>query len=206
MPASHPSSPRAGRDAADRSEPRAVRSRELLLGAVREALEHGPIDSLSVSELCRRAGVNRATFYGHWPDARAAAIDALTEVVEAIATIDDAAIAAMQDPAALARLYETTLAGQLARTAQDRALYRQLVDNPLFEQALRTMLEQRAALAVAAMVATGVRIRGEAGTAAAYLAGGVASATLRWIRSDRTDVDVFTRSMTEQLPAWWPRP
>jgi AcrR family transcriptional regulator len=205
MPASHPSSTRAGRDAADRLEPRAVRSRKRLLGAVREALELGPIDGLSVADICRRAGVNRATFYGHWPDARAAAIEALTEVVEAIATVDAAAITATSDLSALARLYETALAGQLARTAQDRALYRQLVDNPLFEQGLRSMLEHRAALAVEAMATAGAPVRGEATTAAAYLAGGVAAATLQWIRSDRTDIDAFARSMIDQLPGWWPR-
>lgn len=200
-----PPAARAGHDAADRSEPRAARTRSRVLDAVRSALQDGPVESLSVSDLCRRAGVNRATFYGHWPDARAAAVDALTGVVDRLATVDEEAIAATADPTALARLYEEALARQLAQIAAERATYRRLIDSALFEQQLRLTLHRRAELAVAAMAAAGVAVPGGAeGVAATHLAGGTAATTLQWIRSDGADVEHAVRLTLSQLPAWWP--
>ncbi len=49
-------------------DPRILRSREALMGALAEELEKKSFSSISVSSLCRTAGVDRATFYRHFED------------------------------------------------------------------------------------------------------------------------------------------
>ncbi|MDO4291498.1 MAG: TetR family transcriptional regulator [Eggerthellaceae bacterium] len=47
---------------------RAERTRSMLKGALEELLEEKPIEDISVSELCGRSTVRRATFYRHFDD------------------------------------------------------------------------------------------------------------------------------------------
>jgi len=197
---------RAGRAAADRLEPRALRSRTRILEALREALAEASIDELTVSELSRRAGVHRVTFYGHWPDVRAAAVDAFAEVIDVIATIDEQDVAAASGPAELATHYERALAAQLAEIRDHREIYRSLTESTAFSGRLLEALTERAELAVQAMMRVGVDVPGAAsGTAAAHLAGGVVAASARWARTDDDDIETATAEFTAQLPAWWPR-
>jgi AcrR family transcriptional regulator len=50
------------------TDPRIRRTRELLQQALTRLLETQDFDSLSVQEITDAAGVNRATFYAHYPD------------------------------------------------------------------------------------------------------------------------------------------
>ena len=50
------------------TDPRIRRTRELLQQALVTLLETNDFDSLSVQEITDAAGVNRATFYAHYPD------------------------------------------------------------------------------------------------------------------------------------------
>ena len=53
----------------DRIDPRAARTRHLLLESFRQLkFERGSIRSVSVLDIAERAGVNRATFYAHFKD------------------------------------------------------------------------------------------------------------------------------------------
>ncbi|TPW74063.1 TetR/AcrR family transcriptional regulator [Schumannella soli] len=205
-----PRASRSGSDAADRAEPRALRTRVAVLDVVREALGEMPLGELTVAEICRRAGIHRVTFYGHWKDVDAAAADALTDVIDGISAIDEQAIAAAGDARSLAALYEDTQLELLAEFAEHRDAYRQMAESPLFGRKLREMLGHRAELAIAALVRTGVEVPGVAsGIAAAQLSGGIAAATLLWLRSDAPDgpVDLAATAaeLGAQLPVWWPR-
>ncbi|GAA4873324.1 TetR/AcrR family transcriptional regulator [Kitasatospora terrestris] len=62
-------------------DPRAERTRAALRAALLAECERQPLDRVSVSALARRAGVGRATFYLHYEDLRALAVDACGEVV-----------------------------------------------------------------------------------------------------------------------------
>ncbi|TPW78237.1 TetR family transcriptional regulator [Schumannella sp. 10F1B-5-1] len=211
IPSSRPA--RSGSDAADRAEPRALRTRVAVLDAVRTALAEVPLSELTVAEICRRAGIHRVTFYGHWPDVDAAAADALAEVIDGIAAVDDAAITEADDAAGLAELYETALADQLAELAAHREMYRSMAQSPLFGRKLRETLGRRAQLAIDALGRAGVEVPGAAsGIAAAQLSGGVAAASLAWLASEAADaaddpaaVAAAQRDMLAQLPTWWPR-
>lgn len=62
-------------------DPRTARTRGRLREALLAACEEQPLDRVSVSEIVRRAGVGRATFYLHYDDLRALAVDACAEIV-----------------------------------------------------------------------------------------------------------------------------
>lgn len=62
-------------------DPRTARTRGRLREALLAACEEQPLDRVSVSEIVRLAGVGRATFYLHYDDLRALAVDACAETV-----------------------------------------------------------------------------------------------------------------------------
>lgn len=198
---------RAGSAAADRLEPRALRTRTLILQAVRDALTEVPIDDLTVSELSRRAGVHRVTFYGHWPDVQAAASDAFAEVIDRLATIDERDVAIATRPGELASHYQRALVAQLVEIRDHRDVYRTLAASPAFARRLIETLGGRAELAVTSLVRLGVRVPGvESGLATAYIAGGIVAASLEWARTDDDDVEAAAQEINAQLPGWWPEP
>ena len=62
-------------------DPRAVRTRAKLRRALLDACAQRPLAQISVAALVRRAGVGRATFYLHYADLEALAVDACADVV-----------------------------------------------------------------------------------------------------------------------------
>ena len=59
-------------------DPRVLRSRSMLVAAFGELLKRKEFDSISVGEVAEEAGLNRATFYLHYPD-KQALLEAMTE-------------------------------------------------------------------------------------------------------------------------------
>ncbi|MEU7015888.1 TetR/AcrR family transcriptional regulator [Streptomyces sp. NPDC046385] len=62
-------------------DPRSERTRARLRAALLEECASGPLDKVGVAALVRRAGVGRATFYVHYADLEALAVDACAEIV-----------------------------------------------------------------------------------------------------------------------------
>jgi AcrR family transcriptional regulator len=62
-------------------DPRTARTRARLRAALLEACEEQSPDRVAVAEVVRRAGVGRATFYLHYDDLHALALDACAAVV-----------------------------------------------------------------------------------------------------------------------------
>lgn len=195
---------RVGSSAADRLEPRALRTRGLILDALRDALSVTSIDSLSVTEVCRLAGVHRVTFYRHWPDVRAAATDAFAELIDSIAAVDELDTAAADSPGNLAAHYERALVAQLVAIRDQRATFRALAGSAGFSERLVRVLTARAGLAVRELVRLGVDVPGaDSGIAAAHLAGGVVAASFRWAASEDA-LETGVSELMAQLPRWWP--
>lgn len=63
------------------SDPRAARTRAKLRAALLEECAERPLDEVGVAALVRRAGIGRATFYLHYTDLQALAVDACADVV-----------------------------------------------------------------------------------------------------------------------------
>ncbi|WP_394427670.1 TetR/AcrR family transcriptional regulator [Streptomyces sp. SGAir0957] len=91
------SEPQAGQD------PRTARTRGRLREALLAECVGKPLEGVSVSAVVRRAGVGRATFYLHYDDLQALAVDACTEVVrdavEAVHAFEGAPDPAVPPPA-----------------------------------------------------------------------------------------------------------
>ncbi|MFJ5833607.1 TetR/AcrR family transcriptional regulator [Streptomyces sp. NPDC093089] len=62
-------------------DPRTARTRAKLRQALLEECAHRPLGEVSVAALVRRAGVGRATFYLHYADLEALAVDACADIV-----------------------------------------------------------------------------------------------------------------------------
>ncbi|SPF04918.1 TetR/AcrR family transcriptional regulator [Streptomyces sp. MA5143a] len=62
-------------------DPRAARTRAKLREALLDECARRPLEEVSVAALVRRAGVGRATFYVHYADLEALAVDACADVV-----------------------------------------------------------------------------------------------------------------------------
>ncbi|GAB3658333.1 hypothetical protein GCM10027589_18890 [Actinocorallia lasiicapitis] len=63
------------------TDPRIARTRARLQAALREACALAPLSEVSVSDVVRRAKVARTTFYLHYDDLNALAVDACAEIV-----------------------------------------------------------------------------------------------------------------------------
>lgn len=63
------------------ADPRTARTRARLRQALLEECTHHPLAEVSVAALVRRAGVGRATFYLHYTDLEALAVDACADLV-----------------------------------------------------------------------------------------------------------------------------
>lgn len=74
------SGPQPGGDPGS-SDPRSERTRARLRAALLAECAERPLAELGVTALTRRAGVGRATFYLHYPDLQALAVDACADVV-----------------------------------------------------------------------------------------------------------------------------
>ncbi|MER6998015.1 TetR/AcrR family transcriptional regulator [Streptomyces sp. NPDC000410] len=104
------------------TDPRAERTKDRLRRALLEACADRPLADVSVAGLVRRAGVGRATFYLHYPDLDALAVDACAEVVrDAVEALH--AWRGVPDPAAP----PAALADFFARIAPHAPLYRTLL-------------------------------------------------------------------------------
>ncbi|WP_369230161.1 TetR/AcrR family transcriptional regulator [Streptomyces sp. R21] len=108
--------------AAAPEDPRAARTRAKLRGALLEECARRPLEEVGVAELVRRAGVGRATFYVHYADLEALAVDACADVVrEAVDALH--AWRGRPDPVSAPR----ALLAFFAELAPHTALYRALL-------------------------------------------------------------------------------
>ncbi|WP_433340811.1 zinc-binding dehydrogenase [Streptomyces sp. CA-253872] len=103
------------------ADPRALRTRRRLRDAVLEAASLRPVEEVSVTELAKAAGINRATFYHHATDPAALLRAAFAEEYDALrAGFVDVAARPGGDVAAAAR---TTFRGLAAHVDAHASLY-----------------------------------------------------------------------------------
>jgi AcrR family transcriptional regulator len=73
-------------------DPRTRRSRAALETALRELIAERDLSQISVSDITKRAGVNRSTFYEHYTDVHDLAAAACTTVFDALVAASPAAV------------------------------------------------------------------------------------------------------------------
>lgn len=148
-----PQDPRPGaRPDARAEDPRTARTKARLREALLAECAARPLAEVSVSAVVRRAGVGRATFYLHYEDLTALAVDACADVVHAGV---DALHAWQTGPAARPPVRPpAALAAFLAGAAGRAALYRTLLlpggGGPLGDRLHRELRERARAERAAA--------------------------------------------------------
>ncbi|WP_336212965.1 TetR/AcrR family transcriptional regulator [Nonomuraea sp. LPB2021202275-12-8] len=160
-------------------DPRAQRTRARLRAAVLDLATERDLGTITVSEVAKRAAVNRATVYLHYPDVDALAADAMedavTEVARAAALCPlDAARDRVPEP--LARLF--------AHVEANAKLYECMLGtqgSPRFSARLRERLTGE----LETRFAHGSRPGGfddvPAGVHAAYLSGALIGVIAHWV-------------------------
>lgn len=73
-------------------DPRTRRSRSALETALRELIAERDLSQISVSDITKRAGVNRSTFYEHYTDVHDLAAAACTTVFDELVAAGPAAV------------------------------------------------------------------------------------------------------------------
>jgi AcrR family transcriptional regulator len=105
------------------SDPRTRRSRSALEAALRELIAERELHQISVSDLTKRAGVDRSTFYEHYTDVDDLAASACTAVFdELVATMSAARHRARDEERAVGHLTEL-----FTHVAEHAPLYRALL-------------------------------------------------------------------------------
>jgi AcrR family transcriptional regulator len=105
------------------TDPRTRRSRSALEAALRELIAQRELHQISVSDLTKRAGVDRSTFYEHYTDVDDLAAAACTAVFdELVATVSTARRRVRDKESAVEHLTEL-----FAHVAEHAALYRALL-------------------------------------------------------------------------------
>ncbi|SBT42930.1 TetR/AcrR family transcriptional regulator [Micromonospora auratinigra] len=167
---------------AARVDPRVRRTREALRATVRRMAHDGDLASVTVSEVARRSGINRATVYLHYRDREALLLDAMEE---AVGEILEAALRCSRELAATGPDADAPpghLVRLFAHLADNRPLYRGLLGphgSPACLDRLRELLAEgwRQQLARDGATVDGL----PTGLHAAFLAGALHGVIVEWI-------------------------
>ncbi|MEV8285960.1 TetR/AcrR family transcriptional regulator [Streptomyces niveus] len=121
-------------------DPRAARTRAALRQALLDECAERPLEQVGVAALVRRAGVGRATFYLHYADLQALAVDACATVVrEAVDALH--AWRGVPDPASPPPDLTAFFTGLVPHAALYRTLLRPGGSGPLGELLHRELRE-----------------------------------------------------------------
>jgi AcrR family transcriptional regulator len=181
-----------------------------LTTALFELLREHDLTEVSISELCRTAGVHRTTFYGHYADIFAFASDAFARMLDEMATLpaagsdaDDAPEAST--PEALIAAYTASVRAELVHVLEHRSAYRMMFNTRVDAGFRRELFQRtlgRASVAIRTWQSHGVCLDLDTTSAAAYIAGGMVGVLEDWANSDDSDVDVRTAEIMAVSPAW----
>lgn len=159
-------------------DPRIQRTRASLQEALLRLCKKRDLDDVSVSEVAEAAGVNRTTFYQHYPDIDTLLADALDAIaVEASAQIEvDLAEDGVTDPAEIIRNY-------LQHVHDNASLYRKVFNSSESPITVARLTDRVAAIAEGGMRASHVSEEHiPIAVSAASMAGGFVGMLRAWLR------------------------
>ncbi|GAA3422977.1 TetR/AcrR family transcriptional regulator [Streptosporangium sandarakinum] len=163
-------------------DPRVRRTRARLRTAVLTLAAEKDVGAITVSEVARCAGVNRATVYLHFPDVDALVTDAMEEAVAQVARA--AALCPRDAPRDRTPEPLTVLFGHVAAAAP---LYRRML-GPQGSALFVVRMRERLTAELAGRFTGGHRAGGlddvPAETHAAYLAGALTGVIAHWVTGD----------------------
>ena len=186
-------------------EPRTARTREALEAGLWELLREHELAEISVSALCKVAGVHRTTFYGHHRNIFDFAASVYAGLVDRLGTVDLDQRGTGRTVAEIGELYVESIRQILQHTKDEQRVYRALFHTEAFLGVLVENLRMRFVLAMDVWQAHGVLPDLDPEATAGYLGGAYASWFEQWVISDDDDVEAWLGSLRNLLPVWWPR-
>ncbi|KAD4059800.1 hypothetical protein GD627_01535 [Arthrobacter yangruifuii] len=186
-------------------EPRIARTREALEAGLWELLRELELADISVSALCRKAGVHRTTFYGHYRNIFDFAAFVYAGLVDRLGTIDLDQRGTGRTIAEIGELYVQSIRDILQHTKREQRVYRALFHTGTFHSVLAEDLRARILLALHVWAAHGVLPALNLEVTAGYLGGAYSSWFEQWVAGDDDDAEAWLGSLRNLLPAWWPR-
>lgn len=189
-------------------DPRYRRSREALRAAVYRLAEAQPIAEVSVTDLCREAGVTRDTFYRHAASPLELLADVLREELEGIARAHPD-LGGGSGPEAGMRAGVRAL---LVHVAEHHGVYRHAA-RPHLLGPLRNVLEvvvggslEAHARAHPEILPPEAESADDVRLLAAYAAAGTVGALEVWLEAEPLDVERGERLVLAASPAFWHGP
>lgn len=180
---------------------RARRSRSKLRTAVISLATGAPIAEITVSAICREAGVTRDTFYRHannpvdlLADALSAEIDEVMSVLPDSEVIGDGERALVEHVQRRASVYRGAMHPLLAAPVRSN-----------LERSIRNGLELWARLHPRIIPAALDDDQMAMRMAIAYAAAGTVGAIEEWLRSGETDIERAVEVILAASPEWWLR-
>ncbi|WP_066043211.1 TetR/AcrR family transcriptional regulator [Herbiconiux solani] len=191
---------------ANLAEPRAARTHEALTTALFDLLREHDLTEISISELCRTAGVHRTTFYGHYADIFAFAADSFARQLDELAAVAETA-GSMDDESVetINAVYAASITRELEHIRDHRAAYRMMFGTRVDAGFRRELFQRtlvRASIAISIWQRKDDSRRIDSPAAAAYIAGGMVGVLEEWTYSDDTDAEARTADVVAAWPAW----
>ncbi|WP_432564521.1 TetR/AcrR family transcriptional regulator [Kineococcus sp. SYSU DK003] len=181
---------------------RARRSYDRLSAAVLDLAATRPLDTLSVVEVARAAGVHRSTFYEH-SDSPAALVRAVLR--DELDDVRERHLGGSWDRDWDAAVRATTL-DVLDHLERHRAVYLRSLGSPA-DGSLRTLLSDHFHSSITLLAARGALDSpvDDLELMARYLADGTAGAVSVWLAGEAPrDAERFLDDFARLVPSWWP--
>jgi AcrR family transcriptional regulator len=190
---------------AQRRDPRTIRTVDRFRAALRECLLSTPLDEISVSELCRVAGIGRTSFYTHYVSVGDLLTAMLVDDIEESLRVADMSSLSI---AGVAGEFHQTLISAYEVATRDRDLFRAgFLSNASssLRRALTQMFARRLLVALEIWVSRRVAVDVRADVAVPFAAGGLTASMEAWVMGDGDDAASWADAVRDQMPPWWPR-
>jgi len=187
------------------TDPRTRRTVTALRTALRESLATRPLDDISVSELCRVAGVRRTTFYTHHESVGDLLTAMLIEELETSLALPDTAGMSVAE---LSAEFQDKLVEAFRAVTRDRPLFRAAFESDassLLRRSLEESFAGRIGIALAVWRGHGVALDVAETVAVPFASAGLGGAVKAWALSDDADPVAWADDLLDQMPPWWPR-
>jgi AcrR family transcriptional regulator len=185
------------------TDPRALRTREKLVGAFHQAIRESDPREMSVSALARAAGVNRTSFYQHFASPEDLAIHALSELFDVVSNADIALRSARSVSGTEAS--RRALHDIVGFVAAQRDSYARVLGPGAAPRLLHAVAEAFTDRTVLALELMDVRPpEADPRITAQFLAGGVLGVIGAWLADPEpaTGPDQVVEALIQCLPGW----
>ena len=193
----------AGVQAADRNDPRIVRTAQACRGAILELASERPISQITVADLAERAKVTRATFYNHFASPLELLIEVLLEDLERSHSFEEERRA--QGDLSAAEMLRLSIMDVADHIERFKAVYQQAVHHPADGAVYETLVRHFTDYAVAFIARCTHPDLPDANhdVIAQFVAHGFAGAIKAWLSdSSVTKADLIDASAA-CAPLWW---